>query len=79
LLRVLGAKNNARINLKIVEPEGSERPPRKEYSEDKDDEKAEEKTEEKVEEKTEEKAEEKEEAADAEMMKDVPADVLDEE
>lgn len=24
LLRVLGAKNNARVNLKIVEPEGSE-------------------------------------------------------
>jgi len=29
LLRVFGAKNNARINLKIVEPEGSERPVRK--------------------------------------------------
>lgn len=26
LLRVVGAKNNARVNLKIVEPEGSERP-----------------------------------------------------
>lgn len=26
LLRVLGAKNNARVNLKIVEPEGSTRP-----------------------------------------------------
>lgn len=26
LLRVLGAKSNARINLKIVEPEGSSRP-----------------------------------------------------
>lgn len=25
LLRVLGAKNNARVNLKIVEPDGSER------------------------------------------------------
>lgn len=34
LLRVLGAKNNSRINLKIMEPEGSERPPRKEYSEE---------------------------------------------
>ena len=34
LLRVLGAKNNARVNLKIVEPEGSERV---EKSEDKDD------------------------------------------
>lgn len=30
LLRVMGAKNNARINLKIVEPEGSERPQRRE-------------------------------------------------
>lgn len=28
LLRVLGAKSNARINLKIVEPEGSTRPER---------------------------------------------------
>ncbi len=26
LLRVLGAKNNARVNLKIIEPEGSKRP-----------------------------------------------------
>lgn len=32
LLKVLGAKNDARVNLKIVEPEGSERPPRKEES-----------------------------------------------
>ncbi len=29
LLRVLGAKNDARVNLKIVEPEGSERPVKK--------------------------------------------------
>lgn len=29
LLRVIGAKNNARVNLKINEPEGSTRPPRK--------------------------------------------------
>ncbi len=28
LLRVLGAKNDERVNLKIVEPEGSERPAR---------------------------------------------------
>lgn len=28
LLRVVGARNNARVNLKINEPEGSERPPR---------------------------------------------------
>jgi len=30
LLRVFGAKNDARLNLKIVEPEGSERPERAE-------------------------------------------------
>ncbi len=30
LLRVIGAKNNARVNLKINEPEGSERGPKKE-------------------------------------------------
>jgi predicted RNA-binding protein YlqC (UPF0109 family) len=28
LLRVVGARNNARVNLKINEPEGSERAPR---------------------------------------------------
>ncbi|MFC1598397.1 KH domain-containing protein [Patescibacteria group bacterium] len=28
LLKIIGAKNNARVNLKITEPEGSERPPR---------------------------------------------------
>ena len=32
LLRVIGARNNARVNLKINEPEGSERP-RRERSE----------------------------------------------
>ncbi len=32
LLRVVGARNNARVNLKINEPEGSERPKRKEKS-----------------------------------------------
>jgi len=32
LLRVVGAKNNARVNLKIYEPEGSNRPPRREGS-----------------------------------------------
>ena len=30
LLRVVGARNNARVNLKINEPEGSERPQRSE-------------------------------------------------
>ncbi len=33
LLRVVGARNNARVNLKINEPEGSERPERKEAGE----------------------------------------------
>lgn len=32
LLKIVGAKNNARVNLKIYEPEGS-RPPRRERSE----------------------------------------------
>jgi len=31
LLRVVGAKNNARVNLKIYEPEGSNRGPRREH------------------------------------------------
>lgn len=53
LLRVLGAKNDARVNLKIVEPEGSERPER---TAPKDEEKKEEVTEE-VGEPVEEKAE----------------------
>jgi len=29
LLRIVGIKNSARVNLKIEEPEGSTRPPRK--------------------------------------------------
>jgi len=33
LLRVLGAKNNARVNLKIVEPDGSEREVREDREE----------------------------------------------
>jgi predicted RNA-binding protein YlqC (UPF0109 family) len=33
LLRVIGARNSARVNLKINEPEGSERPPRAERTE----------------------------------------------
>lgn len=32
LLKIVGAKNNARVNLKIDEPEGSRRPPRREYN-----------------------------------------------
>ncbi len=30
LLKIVGAKNNARVNLKVFEPEGSRRPPRRE-------------------------------------------------
>lgn len=30
LLKIVGAKNNARVNLKIYEPEGSVKPPRRE-------------------------------------------------
>ncbi|MBI5793746.1 KH domain-containing protein [Candidatus Uhrbacteria bacterium] len=36
LLKIVGAKENARVNLKIYEPEGSRRPPR-ESREDRDD------------------------------------------
>ena len=36
LLRIIGAKNNARVNLKIEEPEGSQRAPKAEESESKD-------------------------------------------
>ncbi len=68
LLRVMGAKNQSRINLKIVEPEGSERPPRKEEAK-------EEVPAEAVEEVKEDEVEE--EAPEEEIMKDVPNDVLD--
>lgn len=34
LLRVVGAKHKARVNLKIDEPEGSHRGPRREYNND---------------------------------------------
>ena len=37
LLRVVGAKNNARVNLKIEEPEGSTRMPRPDRSQSVDD------------------------------------------
>lgn len=37
LLRVVGAKNNARVNLKIEEPEGSMRMPRPDRSQSVDD------------------------------------------
>ena len=36
LLRVVGAKNNARVNLKIHEPEGSTRGPRRERTDRQD-------------------------------------------
>jgi predicted RNA-binding protein YlqC (UPF0109 family) len=34
LTKIIGAKNNARVNLKINEPEGSERRPRREESQE---------------------------------------------
>lgn len=34
LLKIVGAKNNARVNLKINEPEGSQRPARAPRTED---------------------------------------------
>jgi len=68
LLRVLGAKSNARINLKIVEPEGSTRPerPMREEAPEKST-------------KKEAEIEAKEEEKSADIMEDVPMDVLDEE
>ena len=39
LLRVMGAKNNARINLKIIEPAGGKRAPVEEKAEEKIEEK----------------------------------------
>jgi hypothetical protein len=33
LLKIVGAKENARVNLKIYEPEGSRRPPRRQEGE----------------------------------------------
>ncbi len=33
LLKIVGAKSNARVNLKIYEPEGSRRPPRQDRPE----------------------------------------------
>lgn len=44
LLRVVGARNNARVNLKINEPEGSDRPARKEREDRGDREEGEQKT-----------------------------------
>jgi len=65
LLRVFGAKNNARLNLKIVEPEGSERPERR--SEDAP---AEEKAEEKNDD------DDQDSAKQDDIMVDIPNDVL---
>jgi len=61
LLRVFGAKNNARLNLKIVEPEGSERPERAERVEESD---------------KSEKSEKPENSSKSDVMDDVPNDVL---
>lgn len=71
LLRVFGAKNDARLNLKIVEPEGSERPERVERTE-------------RVERSEESKEPEKKESDESEssdkdkddVMADIPNDVL---
>jgi len=67
LLRVMGAKNQSRINLKIVEPEGSERPPRKEE--------VAEATQDEVPAEVEEETPEND--SKEEIMEDVPNDVLD--
>jgi len=34
LLKIVGAKNDARVNFKIHEPEGSRRPPRRTYADE---------------------------------------------
>lgn len=65
LLRVFGAKNNSRINLKIIEPEGSERPTTRMETRINTDDKLETKTEEKVEKKEK-----------VENVDDIPTDVL---
>jgi predicted RNA-binding protein YlqC (UPF0109 family) len=74
LLRVLGAKNDARVNLKIVEPEGSERPaPKTEKTEEAEETKEEVKEEEAKEEEPVEEAkkEEKKEDEDERPMADL--------
>lgn len=73
LLRVLGAKSNSRINLKIIEPEGSERPPRTEDSAPT--ETKEEVTEEVKEESVSQETSRDEEKAE-DVLEDVPTDVL---
>ena len=74
LLRVLGAKSNARVNLKIVEPEGSTGPTRRtEYN---DEESKSEKVEGLSEEKSEDKAEKDEVKEDKADDDDLPTDVL---
>lgn len=35
LIRIIGAKNDARVTVKVNEPEGHERPPKREYSDSK--------------------------------------------
>lgn len=67
LLRVLGAKNNARVNLKIVEPEGSEHVRKDDREEAK------------VEDSGETEKVEEEKAPEKDEMSDVPGDILDEE
>ncbi|MCL5093895.1 MAG: KH domain-containing protein [Patescibacteria group bacterium] len=68
LLRVLGAKNNARVNLKIIEPEGGEGEAPKEAAEE------EPKAEEVTEEQTETPAEEAEAKEEEPLMADLKLD-----
>lgn len=68
LLRVLGAKQNARVNMKILEPEGSEAPHRERP--------AEESPEMEMAESTESAAEESSNDESSEVGDDVPTDVL---
>ena len=73
LLRVFGAKNNSRINLKIVEPEGSERPVKQESTTQTETQNLPDGSQVDTDEKAEEKEEKKEKVEDVE---DVPTDVL---
>jgi len=70
LLRVLGAKSDERVNLKIVEPEGSERPERPAREEAPKEEKS-------VEEEVEEVAPEPEEEEESDLSARTRADLAD--
>lgn len=76
LLRVLGAKSNARVNLKIVEPEGSTGPTRKPEYDDEKDEKKEKKVEESKDSETPTDSVGEDAKDDAKVDEDIPTDVL---